>query len=123
MARSVNKYNYFNTSILILASLSKEWEWVAKVEGSQTGSASQLRVDSLVGDGSIGSNVSCQGAPAGVSNVDTSSHSWGEWESAAVVAKLSPQIDGWVHGIVVAHLNVSLDVGPELTGGGVNVET
>ena len=54
--------------------LSKEWEWVSKVQSSDAGSAPKLWVESLAGDGSVGANVAGESAPAGVTDVDAGSH-------------------------------------------------
>ena len=107
---------------LLAALLSKEWEWVSKVQSSNAGSASKLWVESLASDGSVGANVAGESAPAGITDVDTGSHGGGEGKATSVAAQLSAQVDGGVDGVVVAHLNVGLNVGPELTGGRINVD-
>jgi len=106
-----------------LTALSKEGKWVSEVQSSNASTSSKLWVQSLVSDGGVCSNVAGQSALAGISDVDTSSQSGGEGKTAGVAAQLRPQVDGRVDDIVVAHLNVGLYVGPELAGGGVNIDT
>ena len=78
MALSKHVWTFFKKKdprMNFLASLlSKEWEWVSKVQSSDAGSASKLWVESLASDGSVGTNVAGESTPAGITDVDTGSH-------------------------------------------------
>ena len=102
--------------------LGKEGEWVSKVQCSEAGTTSELWVEALAGNGRVGSDIGNESSLAGVANVDACADGWGERESGGVASELCAQVDGGIDDVVVADLNVGLDVGSELASGWVDVD-